>query len=468
MRSGADLPAVTAATPMREVIAEITRGRMGITCVVDADGRLDGRGHRRRRPPRHRRDARRPGADRRDDHEPRAGHGRPRHARGRGAPPLEQRKITAVVVVDAGRRAARGRAPARPVAHGTGVRSARARRLPPLHLGAARRCWPASPSARPGSATSCATAAGSTAARPAIRTTTSSGLNFLVANQIDLAIEELSQAARVDADALEIHLILGNVYRERGQVVARHPGAPVAAAAPEADPPGTRLRDAVPGPRLQARRLRRSRRRGVQGGAPSRPVEHLRPAAPREGLRGTAPVGRRRADPAGTGGDRRSRVAGPQPGDSRLPRERTRPDRAEGRRPADRAGPLPRRPRARRLRDAGVGQSRRRPRTRRADRAEAVRTWEGVVDRRPSAPTWCSIACARPTPPPGSPIGSSSCAAGVVATSPQNWRARLALGRALADRRAAGRGARPVARGAQPQPARAHRARSDLGSAARR
>ena len=44
------------------------------------------------------------------------------------------------------------------------------------------------------------------------------GLNFLVANQIDLAIEELSQAARVDADALEIHMILGNVYRERGQV----------------------------------------------------------------------------------------------------------------------------------------------------------------------------------------------------------------------------------------------------------
>lgn len=44
------------------------------------------------------------------------------------------------------------------------------------------------------------------------------GLNFLVANQIDLAIEELSQAARVDADALEIHLILGNIHRERGQV----------------------------------------------------------------------------------------------------------------------------------------------------------------------------------------------------------------------------------------------------------
>src|SRR5687767_5712298 len=44
------------------------------------------------------------------------------------------------------------------------------------------------------------------------------GLNSLVANQLDIAIEELSQAARVDSDALEIHLILGNVYRERGQV----------------------------------------------------------------------------------------------------------------------------------------------------------------------------------------------------------------------------------------------------------
>ena len=33
------------------------------------------------------------------------------------------------------------------------------------------------------------------------------GLNFLVSNQIDLAIEELSRAARVDADALEIHMM---------------------------------------------------------------------------------------------------------------------------------------------------------------------------------------------------------------------------------------------------------------------
>ena len=44
------------------------------------------------------------------------------------------------------------------------------------------------------------------------------GLNFLVSNQPDLAIEELTKAATVDSDALEIDLILGNLYREKGQI----------------------------------------------------------------------------------------------------------------------------------------------------------------------------------------------------------------------------------------------------------
>jgi lipopolysaccharide biosynthesis regulator YciM len=44
------------------------------------------------------------------------------------------------------------------------------------------------------------------------------GLNFLVANQIDLAIDELTRAASLNADALEVHMILGNLYREKGQV----------------------------------------------------------------------------------------------------------------------------------------------------------------------------------------------------------------------------------------------------------
>ena len=44
------------------------------------------------------------------------------------------------------------------------------------------------------------------------------GLNFLVAGQIDSAIEELTRAADTAGDALEIRLILGNLYREKGQV----------------------------------------------------------------------------------------------------------------------------------------------------------------------------------------------------------------------------------------------------------
>jgi len=44
------------------------------------------------------------------------------------------------------------------------------------------------------------------------------GLNFLVTNQIDLAINELSKAAENLGDALEIHLLLGSLYREKGQV----------------------------------------------------------------------------------------------------------------------------------------------------------------------------------------------------------------------------------------------------------
>jgi lipopolysaccharide assembly protein B len=44
------------------------------------------------------------------------------------------------------------------------------------------------------------------------------GLNFLVDNQVDQAIDELTQAASGDNDALEIQMILGNLYRQKGQV----------------------------------------------------------------------------------------------------------------------------------------------------------------------------------------------------------------------------------------------------------
>ena len=44
------------------------------------------------------------------------------------------------------------------------------------------------------------------------------GLNFLATNQTDSAIDELTRAAAAAGDPLEIHLILGNLYREKGQV----------------------------------------------------------------------------------------------------------------------------------------------------------------------------------------------------------------------------------------------------------
>jgi lipopolysaccharide biosynthesis regulator YciM len=44
------------------------------------------------------------------------------------------------------------------------------------------------------------------------------GLNYLVAGQVDLAIDELERAARLNPEALELRLVLGNLHREKGQV----------------------------------------------------------------------------------------------------------------------------------------------------------------------------------------------------------------------------------------------------------
>ena len=44
------------------------------------------------------------------------------------------------------------------------------------------------------------------------------GLNFLVDNQVDHAVEELTHAASAEPEALEIQMILGNLYRQKGQV----------------------------------------------------------------------------------------------------------------------------------------------------------------------------------------------------------------------------------------------------------
>jgi lipopolysaccharide biosynthesis regulator YciM len=44
------------------------------------------------------------------------------------------------------------------------------------------------------------------------------GLNFVGSNQVDLAIDELSKAAELHGEALEVQVMLGNLLREKGQV----------------------------------------------------------------------------------------------------------------------------------------------------------------------------------------------------------------------------------------------------------
>ena len=71
------------------------------------------------------------------------------------------------------------------------------------------------------------------------------GLNFLVSNQIDLAIEELTRAS-VDADALEVHMIPGNRTREGTGRQGDHDASGTAAAL-EAESCGARIRPACLG-----------------------------------------------------------------------------------------------------------------------------------------------------------------------------------------------------------------------------
>ena len=41
------------------------------------------------------------------------------------------------------------------------------------------------------------------------------GLNFLLDNQVDQAVDELTRATSTASDALEIQMILGNLYRQK-------------------------------------------------------------------------------------------------------------------------------------------------------------------------------------------------------------------------------------------------------------
>jgi lipopolysaccharide biosynthesis regulator YciM len=265
------------------------------------------------------------------------------------------------------------------------------------------------------------------------------GLNFLVANQIDLAIEELSQAARVDADALEIHLILGNVYRERGQVTR-----------------AIQVHQAL----LQRQKLTRLEHAYVmlclgldfkRGGFVDRAVEAFKEV--------------RRLDPSNTYAllhlekvyeeqhqwDDAARIRqelvtldGPEPparsrsilaflenerGMAALKARDLATAQARFRAALDLDASVT--PAAVNLGDALEQQGA-------AD--EAVRTWEALVDSTPERAHLVLDRLRRMYTSHGDPERFLSLCRRLAATSPQNWRARLALGRALAERREYGAG----------------------------
>ena len=154
------------------------------------------------------------------------------------------------------------------------------------------------------------------------------GLNFLVANQIDPAIEELSKAAEAAGDPLEIHLILGNLYREKGQV-----GRAIQEHQALLQRPHLRKLEHANvllclGLDYKQRRLRRSRARGVLGSAAARSRQPLRAVEPREAARGAASVDRGLRDAAEA--RRTLTTAGQQPAhqaDPGVSRKRDRPGR---------------------------------------------------------------------------------------------------------------------------------------------
>ena len=187
-------------TPMPDVMHEMSRKGLGMTCVVDDDGRLVGiitdgdlRRHMMRADGRRPIDARAGAAD---VMTPQPGHHRPRHAGGRGARTSSNSARSPRSSSSIAERQVEGRrAPARSLAH-TNVLDLRWQwATVPSH------CWPSSSPCCSGLVVGKAWERyklrdGRWIDRRRLRETPHYmlGLNFLVDNQVDQAIEELTQA----------------------------------------------------------------------------------------------------------------------------------------------------------------------------------------------------------------------------------------------------------------------------------
>ena len=266
------------------------------------------------------------------------------------------------------------------------------------------------------------------------------GLNFLVSNQIDLAIEELTQGGAVDSRRARDRPDPRQPVPREGTGRPGHPGPPGAAAAAEAQAARARLRAALPRPRLQARRLRRPRARGVQRGAAARPARtstrcvnleklHEEQHQWQEALR----------DPPAAGAARpASRAAAP-------PARSWRSSRTSSGLQALSAG-RPRRGGARDFeaaidldaaRGPGLPAPRRRAASRRATGGGRPRSGSGSSTWPPSAPTWRSTG----SQPLYAALGDAGAvsrrsAGGSSPPTPQDWRGRAGAGAAPGRRRA--------------------------------
>ena len=256
------------------------------------------------------------------------------------------------------------------------------------------------------------------------------GLNFLVSNQVDLAIEELSHAASLDADALEVHMILGNLYREKGQVgkaITVHQSLLQRARLSRIEHAYVLL---CPGARLQARRLRRSRPRGLPRGAAARSEERVRADEFAEAARRTAPVDRGLRHPPASHPAVGAGTAAAEPGDPGLSRERDRP---RGDAPPGSSGSgatVPVGAGSRRQGHPRLSEPGRRA-ARRGKGQEAATTWETLVEIAPDRAYLAFDRLQAYAVQNGTPDRFTKLCERLIDANPQDWRARLALARHL-------------------------------------
>ena len=292
------------------------------------------------------------------------------------------------------------------------------------------------------------------------------GLNFLVANQIDPGDRRARARRRSSAgDPLEIHLILGNLYREKGQVGRAIQEHQALLQRPTCASSNTPTCCSASASTTSAADSSTARSRPSPRSSGSIPTTSTRCRTSRSCTRsstsGRRPTRRARSSPRAD--DRRHPVRHHEILaflENELGLEALkRMDYAEAARRFEAAIELdsPNAPAYLNLGDVRFLQGRRDGRDRRLGAADRA--------RRPSARTWRSRGSRRVPEGRRRAQRFAALCRRLIAANPQDWRARLALARHLSAQRRSRRGARAAVRSARAQPARAGAAPGDLADA---